>query len=159
MQTTDGATHHATQRISRTTHAASASRAPSDDAGKLLLRAALAILLLFHGISKLIGGVGFISGMLAKAGLPPELGYLVYIGEVVAPLMILFGLWTRAAALVVAINMIVAVLHVHVGQIFTLSQSGGWALELQALYLATAVVVALQGAGRYSFGGASGKWN
>ena len=57
-----------------------------DDAGKLLLRLLLSILILFHGVSKLIGGVGFIGGMLAKAGLPAGLGYLVYIGEVVAPL-------------------------------------------------------------------------
>ena len=72
-----------------------------DDAGKLLLRLLLSILILFHGVSKLIGGVGFIGGMLAKAGLPAGPGYLVYIGEVVAPLLILVGLYTRAAALIV----------------------------------------------------------
>lgn len=130
-----------------------------DDAGKLLLRLLLAILILFHGVSKLIGGVGFISGMLAKAGLPPALGYLVYIGEVVAPLLILVGLFTRAAALVVVINMIVALLLVHTRQFFTLNDTGGWALELQAMYLGTAVVLALIGAGRYSIGGAGGRWN
>jgi putative oxidoreductase len=129
------------------------------DTGKLVLRAALAILLLFHGISKLIGGVGFITGMLAKAGLPPAVGYLVYIGEVVAPLLILFGFWTRAAALVVVINMIVAFLLVHAGQFLTMSQTGGWALELQGFYFASALAVALLGAGRYSLGGITGKWN
>ena len=81
----------------------SAVTSSTDDTGKLVLRAALAILLLFHGISKLIGGVGFITGMLAKAGLPPAVGYLVYIGEVVAPVLILLGIWTRAAALVVVV--------------------------------------------------------
>jgi putative oxidoreductase len=131
----------------------------SDDAGKLVLRAALAILLLFHGVSKLIGGVGFITGMLAKAGLPPAVGYLVYIGEVVAPLLILLGIWTRAAALVVVVNMIVALLLVHTAQFFTMSQTGGWALELQGFYLASAIAVALLGAGRYSLGGITGKWN
>ena len=130
-----------------------------DDAGKLLLRLLLAILILFHGVSKLIGGVGFISGMLAKAGLPPALGYLVYIGEVVAPLLILVGLFTRAAALIVVINMIVALLLVHTRQFFTLNGTGGWALELQAMYLGSAVVLALIGAGRYSIGGAGGRWN
>jgi putative oxidoreductase len=131
----------------------------SDDAGKLVLRAVLAILLLFHGVSKLIGGVGFITGMLAKAGLPPAVGYLVYIGEVVAPLLILLGIWTRAAALVVVVNMIVALLLVHTAQFFTMSQTGGWALELQGFYLASAIAVALLGAGRYSLGGITGKWN
>ena len=136
-----------------------ATVASTDDTGKLVLRAVLSILLLFHGISKLIGGVGFIAGILAKAGLPPAIGYLVYIGEVVAPLLMLFGLYTRPAALVVAINMIVAVLLVHTGQFFQMSQTGGWALELQAFYFASAVAVALVGAGRYSVGGLMGKWN
>lgn len=136
-----------------------APRAPSDDLGKLVLRVALALLLLFHGLSKIVGGVGFVTGMLTKVGMPPAFGYLVYIGEVLAPLMILFGVWTRVAALVIAINMTVAVLLVHTKQFFTLSQTGGWALELQAMYFIGALVIALQGAGRYSVGGAAGRWN
>lgn len=130
-----------------------------EDQGKLLLRVILAVLLLFHGVSKLIGGVGFISGMLEKAGLPGAFGYLVYIGEVLAPLMILFGIFTRAAALVVAINMIVALLLVHMGELFAVNQTGGWALELQGMYLGAALALALLGAGRYSVGGAAGRWN
>src|SRR6476619_804826 len=90
----------------------------TDDAGKLVLRAALAVLLLFHGVAKLTGGIGFVGDMLAKAGLPAFLGYGVYVGEVVAPLLILIGLFTRPAALVVAFNMVVAVLLVHTGQLF-----------------------------------------
>lgn len=151
MQTTYSSTADST---SASVHASS-----TDDTGKLVLRAALAILLLFHGFSKLMGGVGFITGMLAKAGLPPAVGYLVYIGEIVAPLLILLGIWTRAAALVVVINMIVALLLVHTGEFFTMSKTGGWALELQGFYLASAIAVALLGAGRYSAGGVTGKWN
>jgi putative oxidoreductase len=132
---------------------------PRDDQGKLVLRVILAILLLFHGVSKLMGGIGFITGMLEKHGLPGVFGYAVYIGEVVAPLMILFGIYTRAAALVVVINMIVALLLVHTSQFFTLNQQGGWALELQGMYLGGAVAVALLGAGRYSVGGLAGRWN
>jgi putative oxidoreductase len=130
-----------------------------DDTGKLLLRAVLAILLLFHGTSKLMGGIGFITGMLEKAGLPGVFGYLVYVGEVVAPLLILAGLFTRPAALVVAINMVVALLLVHTSQFFSLNETGGWALELQGMYLGAALAVALLGAGRYSVGGVSGRFN
>lgn len=132
---------------------------PAEDLGKLILRAAFAILILFHGISKVIGGVGFISGMVAKAGLPPAFAYLVYVGEVIAPLLILFGVWTRLAALVVAINMIVAVLLVHVPEFFQLNKVGGWALELQGMFFTAAICIALLGAGRYSIGGNRGKWN
>ncbi len=130
-----------------------------DDGGKLVLRVLLAVLILFHGVSKLIGGVGFISGMLAKDGLPGALGYFVYVGEVIAPLLILFGVFTRAAALVVVVNMIVALALVHTRQFFSLNDTGGWALELQGMYLGAAVAVALLGAGRYSIGGAAGRFN
>jgi putative oxidoreductase len=130
-----------------------------DDSGKLLLRAVLAILLLAHGFSKLAGGIGFITGMLEKAGLPGAFGYLVYVGEVVAPLLILIGVFTRPAALVVAVNMVVALLLVHTSQFFTLGETGGWALELQGMYLGGALAVALLGAGRYSLGGINGRFN
>jgi putative oxidoreductase len=131
----------------------------TEDTGKLLLRAVLAILLLFHGSSKLIGGIAPIIGMVQKAGLPGVFGYLVYIGEVVAPLLILFGLFTRLAALVVAVNMVVALLLAHTSQFFSINGTGGWALELQAMYLAGALTVALLGAGRYSLGGTAGRFN
>ncbi|HJW23800.1 MAG TPA: DoxX family protein [Rhodocyclaceae bacterium] len=129
------------------------------DLGRLILRLVLALLILFHGVSKVIGGIGPIAAMLAKIGMPPAMGYLVYVGEIIAPLMILLGVWTRVAATVLGINMVVAVLLVHTSQFFSLSPTGGWALELQAMYFVTAIVIALLGAGRYSMGGASGQWN
>lgn len=67
----------------------------TDDTCKLVLRAALAITLLFHGVSKLFGGIGFVADMLAQAGAPAFQGYGVHIGEVVAPLMILVGFYAR----------------------------------------------------------------
>ena len=130
-----------------------------DDTGKLVLRAVLAAMLLFHGISKMHSGIGFVADMLAKAGLPAVLGYGVYIGEIVAPLFILFGLFARGAALVIAINMLVAVLLVHTSQFFTINETGGWALELQGMYFFAAAAIALLGAGRYSVGGINGRFN
>lgn len=129
------------------------------DTAKLLLRLVLGSLILLHGISKIKGGPGFVLDVVEKAGLPEPFGYLVYVGEVLAPILLIVGLWARAAAAVIAINMIVAVLLVHLGQLFTLSPQGGWALELQGLYLAVALAIALLGAGRYSIGGVAGRWN
>jgi putative oxidoreductase len=129
------------------------------DVARLLLRVMLGLLILLHGISKIRGGPGFILDIVDKAGLPEPFGYLVYLGEVAAPILVIIGLFTRAAALVIAINMIVAIVLVHIGQFFTLADTGGWALELQGLYVAVAVAVALLGAGRYSVGGRHGVWN
>ena len=135
------------------------STAASSDVGKLVLRLALGILILLHGISKITGGIGFITGLLAKVGMPAALGYLVFIGEVLAPILVIIGIWTRPAALVIAINMIVAVVLVHVPELATLGKTGGWALELQGMFFASAIALALLGAGRYSVGGSGGRWN
>ena len=130
-----------------------------NDIAKLLLRVTLGLLILLHGIAKLKGGPDFILDVVGKAGLPPALGYLVYIGEVVAPLLLIIGLFTRAAALIVMLNMLSAIALVHMRQLLTISEEGGWALELQGMYLASAIAIALLGAGRYSAGGAGGRWN
>ena len=141
------------------TATATAAPYPGQDLGKLLLRVGLGLLILFHGFSKVVGGPGFILGIVQKAGLPVVLGYGVYVGEVLAPLLLILGLWTRLAALVVAVNMVVAVLLVHLGEFFTMSKTGGWALELQGMYFLAAVAVALLGAGRLSVGGVHGRFN
>jgi len=125
----------------------------SADAGKLLLRLSVGILVLLHGIAKVTGGADGVVGMVEKAGLPGSFGYAVYIGEVIAPLAMILGVWTRVAALIVAANMVVAILLAHSGEIFTLTRSGGWALELQGMFLFTALAVALIGPGRYALTG------
>lgn len=131
----------------------------SNDLGKLVLRVVLGVLILFHGVSKLIHGPGFVTDALAHAGLPTVLGYGVYVGEVLAPVLLVIGYWTRVGALVIAVNMVVALALVHTSQFFTLADTGGWALELQGIYLGAAIAIALLGAGRFSVGGANGRWN
>jgi len=132
---------------------------PMADVAKLLLRLTLGVLILLHGVSKIRGGPGFILDIVEKSGLPEPFGYLVYVGEVLAPILVIIGLWTRAAALVIAINMIFAVALVHLGQLVQLAPEGGWALELQALFLVVGIAIALLGAGRYSLGRINGRWN
>ena len=138
---------------------ANGSAGTSQDTAKLLLRLALGVLILLHGISKIKGGPGFIVDVVTKAGLPSALAYLVYIGEVLAPVLLIVGLFTRVAALIVAVNMLFAIGLVHMGQLMSISKTGGWELELQGIYLATAVAIALLGAGRFSVGGVAGRWN
>ena len=135
------------------------SPAALDDSGKLLIRVTIGFLVLLHGIFKLSAGVGFIGGMLAKAGLPGGLAYLVYVGEIAAPQLMIAGVFTRAAAAVVVINMLVAFGLVHMADLFAMTKQGGWALELQGLYLFGALTVVLLGAGRFSVGGVKGRWN
>ena len=136
-----------------------ASQSVSDDIGKLVLRVVVGASMLLHGISKVTGGIDGIIASVSKAGMPGTLGYLVYVGEVIAPLFMIAGVWTRPAALIVAINMAVAIWLAHAHEIFALATHGGWAIELQGMYLFAALAVALLGAGRISIGGKYGRWN
>jgi putative oxidoreductase len=131
----------------------------AEDAGKLVLRTVLGVLILLHGIAKLRFGLGDVATSLARAGLPAPIGYLVYVGEVLAPLLVIVGLFTRAAALVMAVNMTVALLLGHWGHILQVEGHGGLLLEVQFMFLFCAIAVALLGAGRLSLGGPAQRWN
>lgn len=112
-------------------------------AGFFILRWTVAGLMLLHGVSKLMHGLGPIEGILVSSGLPAFIAYGVLIGEVVAPLFVLANRFVAPAALVMAFNMVVAVALAHAAQISTLGKSGGWALELQGLYFFGSLAIAL----------------
>ncbi|MDX2351217.1 DoxX family protein [Stutzerimonas xanthomarina] len=131
----------------------------ADDFGKLVLRVSLGVLILLHGLFKLQNGIDGIAGMLASHGPPTFLAYGVYIGEVIAPALVILGVFTRIGALLIAGNMLVAFALAHLQELFSLGQMGGWALELQGMFLFGSIAVALIGAGRFSIGGTDGRYN
>ena len=120
------------------------------DTGKLILRLCVAGLMLFHGIAKLMhpASLDFIAGMLAGFSLPTVLAYGVYIGEVLAPLMVLLGYKARVGALLMAVNMSFALVLAHSGDFFSLSEHGGWMVELQIFYLLSSLSIVFLGSGR-----------
>jgi len=124
----------------------------NDAFGKLVIRLTVGILILFHGIGKLLNpeSLGFIRSMLDGADLPAALAYGVYVGEVIAPLMIILGIYCRLGGLLVVVNMLFALWLAHTADIFTLSEHGGWALELQGFYLFTALALVFLGSGRFA---------
>lgn len=122
----------------------------NNDLGLLIIRLSIGILMLLHGIAKLSHGVGFIEQTVVDSGLPSFIAYGVYVGEIIAPLFIIIGYGTRIASAIFAFNMIVAVALAHAGDIFSLSQTGGWTIELQALYFFAALALMFTGGGKYS---------
>ncbi len=124
----------------------------NDAAGKLLLRLTVGILMLFHGVSKLMhgGSLDFITTQLGTAGLPGFVAYGVFVGEIIAPLMIVLGVFARIGGLLIAVNMLFAVGLVHMGDLLAMTDHGGYRLELQAFYLFGGVAVLLLGSGKYA---------
>jgi putative oxidoreductase len=125
-----------------------------DDVGRLILRVMLAALLLFHGVDKIIHGVAWMQRPLEDLHLPFVLAYGTYAGEVLAPLLVLAGIFSRTASLVIAFNMVMALVLEAGRFLFTIQSTGGWGIELEAFYLLTAIAVAVLGPGRLSLAGA-----
>lgn len=123
----------------------------NQDFGKLLLRLSLGGMMLLHGVSKIQHGIGGIMNMLAEKGIPQFVGYGVYIGEVLAPILLIFGFRTKLAALVFAINMVIAVGLAHPDDLNQFTRSGAWAVELQALYFFGSLALVFLGGGRLAF--------
>ncbi|WP_394746916.1 DoxX family protein [Spongiimicrobium salis] len=120
------------------------------DIGILMLRLLVAGLLIFHGVGNFLNGYEFIKSMMVQSGLPTFLGYGAFIGEIIAPLCIIIGYKERWASLFVVVTMVLAIITTHAGEIFSLNQFGGWAIELQAFYLFGAVVIFFTGSGKYA---------
>ena len=129
------------------------------DLGKLILRVSVATLILLHGIAKMRHGLGDVADAMERLHLPIAVGNLIYIGEVLAPLMMIVGFWTRPAAAVLTATMLVALVAGHPRDLFTMTDHGGLLLEVQWMFFLAAAASALLGAGRYSLGGREGRWN
>ena len=125
----------------------------NEDVGKLILRISIAGLMLFHGYYKLSHGVDKIAAGLVKSGLPEFLAYGVYVGEVILPILIILGLFTRLAALGMGMTMVFAIFLVFSEKIFMLNNHGAPVIELPLLYLLLSIVIFFIGAGKYSFDG------
>lgn len=129
------------------------------DFGKLVLRIGVGLVLFLHGLGKIESGIGGTVGMVENSGLPGWLAYGTYLGEFVAPLLIMVGKFTRPAGLLIAFNMLMTVLVAHLDIAFQRNEYGGWLIELNALLLFGGLAVALLGPGRYSLSGGVGRWD
>ena len=122
----------------------------NEELGRLILRLTVGGLMLFHGVAKILhtGTIDFISSRLVENGLPGVIAYGVYAGEVLAPIMLILGIYCRAGAALIVINMLFAIGLSHMADIIALTDHGGWRLELQGFYLFGALAVMFLGSGR-----------
>lgn len=120
------------------------------DIGLLLCRIAIGGPMLIYGITKIINGIDFILDILTEMGVPTFIGYGVYLGEVLAPLMILIGIKIRFAAFVFAVNCLTALFLTQIDYVFSLNAIGGWSIELLIIYTLVGLGLMFTGAGKYA---------
>lgn len=113
----------------------------------LLLRAALGVLALAHGLLKIIvftpaGTVSFFESL----GLPGALAYATIAVEVVGGLMLITGIFTRYIALAMVPVLIGSIVFAHAdaGWLFS-NEGGGW--EYPAFWTVALIVQAMLGDG------------
>jgi putative oxidoreductase len=125
----------------------------------LILRLTLALVFFPHGAQKVLGwfgGYGFTGTMgffTGTMGLPYALALLPILTEFLAPFALVAGIFTRIAALAVGVNMLVAVLMVHMPNGFFMNWSGsqkGEGFEYHLLVIGIALALFAYGAGRWS---------
>ena len=122
-----------------------------EDFGKLIVRFGTGGMLFLHGVHKLLNGIAPIKVMLAAHNVPELIGYGVYFGEIVGPILVILGLFARVGGALIALSMSVAILFAGSDTLLALNAKGGYALELEMFYLLGAVVVMIMGAGRFGW--------
>jgi putative oxidoreductase len=122
--------------------------------GVVLLRIVLSAAMLYHGWTKVVPAGGFhgnhlLAGVdhychyIATMGLPYWLGYFSVFAEVVGGMALLVGLFVRFFALMITINIAMAI-------ILVTSHRGYAASELTIALLAIAIMLLLTGPGRWA---------
>ena len=120
------------------------------DVALLVLRLALAAVLLYHGLPKVMNfgaTVGGFQGMNIPA--PTLTAAFAVLSEVVGGILILLGIAVDIAGVLVIIDMLGAIVTVHWANGFDFTK-GGW--EHPFTVLAMALALALAGPGDYSVG-------
>lgn len=115
------------------------------DWASLILRLSLGLLMLSHGIPKLMklmgGNMEF--GDPIGIGVPASLTLTVF-SEVVCSVLIILGLWTRLALIPLIITMLVAAFIIHINDDLGTK-------EIALLYLFGYCALFLLGSGKYAF--------
>ncbi len=115
-----------------------------------LFRIAIPFTMLIYGIDKIKNGTGFIGTLLEAYGLPIIFANGVFVGEIMAPLMLLIGIRTRMAGLLLSFNCLLAILMAQTQNILTLNQFGGWSIDLLFIYVVAGIAFYFSGAGKHA---------
>jgi putative oxidoreductase len=120
--------------------------------GPLAVRVIVGTIMAAHGLQKVQAGPANFGAFLGQMGvpLPTLMGYVVTLVEVVGGVLLIVGLLSRLAALVLTIDLVVAILLVKVNVGFLSPPQGGAGAELVLALIAGFLVILLAGPGRLS---------
>ena len=117
--------------------------------GLLILRIFFGICLFMHGVAKIMHGVGGVKSLLAAKEIPQFIAYGVYLGEIIAPIMIILGIFCRIGALLV-LGLCGIILYVAYPDLTAMNSHGGFKAEILYLYIGISFCLLITGGGRFS---------
>jgi len=128
------------------------------DWGALIARFFLGLVILPHGLQKLLGlfgGYGFSATVeyFATTGIPSVIGVLIVLGESVGALFLILGLISRISAAGIGLIMLGAIVMVHSQFGFFINWFGsqaGEGFEYHLLVLGLSLVVLIKGGGKWA---------
>jgi len=128
------------------------------DWGALIARIFLGVVILPHGLQKLLGmfgGYGFTATVeyFSSTGIPSVVGVLIILGESFGMLFLLLGLISRISAAAMAVIMLGAIFMAHAQFGFFMNWFGsqaGEGFEYHLLALGLSLVVLVRGGGRWA---------
>lgn len=129
----------------------------NEDAGLLLIRLVFFSTFFLHGYRKLTHGVADEFQILVDGGLPGQLMYFAYVSEVLAPVLIVLGIFTRISILTVVVTMLTVfyVLPFPIG----LDVHGALNIESHLFFTVLPLALFFTGPGRYRImQNKSGNW-
>lgn len=121
--------------------------------GLLFLRVIFGICVLTHGISKIqnfTSSMQFIQELLIKNNLPQIMSYGVFVGEVIAPFLIIIGLFTRISSIIVFLNCLTILYLAHLSNLFGMTPQGGFINEIVFLYIGCSLCLIFTGSGKFA---------
>lgn len=133
--------------------------ATSNDLTLTVVRLILGIVFFAHGAQKMLGwfgGYGFHGTMgflTAKLGIPAPLAFLAIAAEFFGGLGLIVGLLGRIAAFGIAVNMLVAIVTVHMANGLFMNWTGqqkGEGFEYHLLAIALCLLIMVKGSGALS---------
>ncbi|MBQ7270332.1 MAG: DoxX family protein [Campylobacter sp.] len=117
--------------------------------GLLVVRLALGVCLFMHGVAKIMNGISGVKSMLVAKNIPEFVAYGVYLGEIVAPVMIILGLFCRIGALLV-LGLCGIILYAAYPDLTAMNSHGGFTAEILYLYIGISLCILACGSGKFA---------
>jgi putative oxidoreductase len=131
------------------------------DLGLFILRVALGVIFIWHGLTKVWGekapGINALADMLGNLGVPAPrpMAFALLASEIGGGMLLILGFLAQLGAGAIAVTMLVAIIKVHLHDSFLFSPEKQadntllwrWGLELNVAYLAMALCILFTGPG------------